>query len=147
MDAWVANQDRHDRNWAVLQRSDAPGPRRLAASFDHTSSLGFNLVDAERRRLLNSPGGVRLWSEKGRAYQFEHDPAAKRQTSTLCAVARQALQLAGGDAERLWLSRLSRVSANETADIVARVPGLSDIAATFILELLETNRRRLLDDS
>jgi hypothetical protein len=43
MDAWVANQDRHDRNWAVLERSDAPGPRRLAASFDHTSASASTL--------------------------------------------------------------------------------------------------------
>jgi hypothetical protein len=146
MDAWVANQDRHDRNWAVLEHSDAPDPRRLAASFDHTSSLGFNLVDAERERLLNTSDGVRVWSEKGRALQFEHDPAAKRQTATLVAVARRALQLAGGDVERLWLDRLSSMQCVEVADVVSGVAGLSESAATFILRLLETNRRRLLDD-
>lgn len=146
MDAWVANQDRHDRNWAVLEDSNASDRRRLAASFDHTSSLGFNLVDAERERLLNTADGVRLWSEKGRALQFEHDPAAKSQTSTLTAVARQALRSAGGDVDRLWLDRLSSISSVEVADVVSGVAGLSGSTAMFILRLLETNRRRLLDD-
>ena len=149
MDAWVANQDRHDRhdrNWAVLERSDAPGPRRLAASFDHTSSLGFNLVDADRQRLLGSADGVRRWAEKGRALQFQHDPSAKRQTATLIAMAHRALQLAGDDVERLWLDRLTSMSSVEVADVVSGVAGLSDTTATFIVRLLETNRRRLLDD-
>jgi hypothetical protein len=146
LDAWVANQDRHDRNWAVLERSDAPGPRRLAASFDHTSSLGFNLVDAERQRLLRSLDGVRVWSEKGRAMQFEHDPAAMRQTAMLTAVARRALRLAGADVEQRWLDRLSLISDDEVEDIVSGVAGLSESTATFILRLLEANRRRLLDD-
>lgn len=146
MDAWVANQDRHDRNWAVLERADEPGPRHLAASFDHTSSLGFNLADSARLRLLGTPQGVRLWSERGRALQFEHDPAAKSRTSTLSDVAHRALRLAGGDVERLWLDRLSSLSTGDITDVVSRVAGLSDVAPTFILMLLETNRRRLLDD-
>jgi hypothetical protein len=72
LDAWVANQDRHDRNWAVLERADAPDARHLAPSFDHTSSLGFNLVDARRKRVLAEPGGIKTWVMKGRASQFEH---------------------------------------------------------------------------
>lgn len=77
LDAWVANQDRHDRNWAVLERADAHARRRLAASFDHTSSLGFNLLDAARRRILRDRAGIETWVARGRAGQCEHDPEEK----------------------------------------------------------------------
>lgn len=105
-----------------------------------------NQDHSARLRLLGTPQGVRLWSERGRALQFEHDPAAKSRTSTLSDVAHRALRLAGGDVERLWLDRLSSLSTGDITDVVSRVAGLSDVAATFILMLLETNRRRLLDD-
>jgi hypothetical protein len=58
----VANQDRHDRNWAVLERAEARARRRVAASFDHTSSLGFNLLDTARERILGMPGGIESWA-------------------------------------------------------------------------------------
>lgn len=34
LDAWVANQDRHDQNWAVIHQAVAPGGLRLAASYE-----------------------------------------------------------------------------------------------------------------
>jgi hypothetical protein len=64
----------------------------------------------------------------------------------LTAVARRALRLAGADVEQRWLDRLSLISDDEVEDIVSAVAGLSESAATFILRLLEANRRRLLDD-
>jgi len=35
LDAWVANQDRHEANWSILVSPEAE--RRLAASYDHAS--------------------------------------------------------------------------------------------------------------
>ena len=40
-DAWIANTARHHENWAVLIDRQADNTR-LAPSFDHGSSLGFN---------------------------------------------------------------------------------------------------------
>ena len=49
LDAWIANRDRHDNNWAVLRPITSPGaPRRLCSSYDHANSLGFNLTDETR---------------------------------------------------------------------------------------------------
>jgi hypothetical protein len=146
LDALVANQDRHDRNWAVLERADAPGPRLLAASYDHTSSLGFNLLDAARRRTLGEAGGIAKWADRGRASQFEHDATAKSTIPTLVDVARDALSRAGPVPERHWLARVQELDDDAIEGVVARVPGLSDATATFILRLLATNRRRLTDD-
>ncbi len=66
LDALVGNTDRHSENWGVLQSQD--GSRRidgLAPSYDHGSSLGRELMDERRERLLsdNRVGG---YVERGR---------------------------------------------------------------------------------
>lgn len=48
LDALVANQDRHEENWAVLRPLPGGGEVTLAGSYDHGSSLAFNLTDARR---------------------------------------------------------------------------------------------------
>ena len=50
LDAVVVNSDRHHENWGVLQL--AGGVRRLAPSYDHASSLGRELLDADRQARL-----------------------------------------------------------------------------------------------
>ncbi|MGH3282775.1 MAG: hypothetical protein ACRDNW_27105, partial [Trebonia sp.] len=53
LDAWVANRDRHDNNWAVLRPLVASDePLRLCGSYDHGGSLGFNVTDDARARRL-----------------------------------------------------------------------------------------------
>ena len=147
LDAWVANQDRHDQNWAVLRRAAASGDLRLAASFDHASSLGFNELDDRKTRLLRQPGGVAAWAERGRAHRFEHDPRLPRHAiPSLVDTALAALELAGERASTYWFDRLAAVRQADIEAIVARTPRLSDLAATFVLELLDVNRRRLLRD-
>lgn len=84
LDAWVANQDRHDRNWAVLERADAHARRRLAASFDHTSSLGFNLLDAARRRILRDRAGIETWVARGRAGSSNTTPRRSPRSRRWC---------------------------------------------------------------
>lgn len=141
LDAWVANQDRHDQNWAVLRKITTPAPLRLAASYDHASSLGFNLTDGRRRALLDS-GGLLGFVQRGRAHRFEHDPTTPSSAvETLVELAHRAEVLGGC---RSVLEQLRGVRREELETIVSGVPGLSDTTTTFILELLETNRRRLL---
>ena len=71
-DALIANKDRHDGNWAVLRPpSDRSVPDALCGSFDHASSLGFNLTDAERSHRL-AHGLVKQWALRGDAYGLPH---------------------------------------------------------------------------
>lgn len=51
LDALISNTDRHQENWAVI---DDGGERWLSPSFDHASSLGFQLTDAERDERLTT---------------------------------------------------------------------------------------------
>lgn len=146
LDAWVANQDRHDQNWAILRST--VGSRRfvLAPSYDHASSVGFNLTDDRRAVELVRTSGLTHFVSRARADRFEHDPSIpKSQRPTLVDLAHRVLRVAGLEVETLWFDCLEHVSVVDVERIVAAVPELSEIARTFILELLDANRRRLLD--
>lgn len=144
LDAWVANQDRHDQNWAVLRPATGPGRLRLAPSYDHASSIGFSLTDEARLKHLR-PGGMDAFARRGRANRFEHDPDAPAgAVMTLVELAHLALSLVGEGMEATLLRRLRDVQRSQVEGVVAMVPGLSETTARFILELLDVNRRRLL---
>jgi len=69
LDAPIANTDRHEENWAVIRGKDAVV--RLCASYDHATSLGFNLSDERRHQLATEPGRLHAWLERGTARRFE----------------------------------------------------------------------------
>ena len=118
---------------------------RLAHSYDHASSIGFNLRDPERAQWLDR--GIAAFARRARASRFEHDPALpKSQQPTLVDVAQEMLKLAGLGAGALWRYRLRRMDRSAVQSVVSRVPELSEVTATFIVEMLEANRRRLLDE-
>jgi hypothetical protein len=145
LDAWAANQDRHDQNWAVLRATDKSTPMRLAPSYDHASSLGFNLRDQDRAEWLDK--GISAFARRARAGRFEHDPAVpKSRRPTLIDVAMEMLEAAGPRAEELWMGQLRRIDRLAVESVVARIPDLSGVTATFVLEMLDLNRGRLLDE-
>ena len=81
LDAWVANRDRHDNNWAVLRPiARSADPLRLCGSYDHASSLGFNVTDDESSRRLADAAGVSQWCGRGYADRFERGPDQRRLT-------------------------------------------------------------------
>ncbi len=144
LDAWIANRDRHDENWAVLLPPGGSAPGRLAGSYDHATSLGFNLQDAERdRRLLG--GTVRAWAMRGDAYRFEWPGGRKQDVPSLVEFAAMALSMRPSEVRSYWASRLAAVEGQAIADLVARVPGMSQRACRFVVELTSINRGRLLD--
>lgn len=139
LDAWVANRDRHDNNWAVLRPVLEPdGSLRLCGSYDHASSLGFNLTDQERTRRL-ADRTVEAWCRRGTAWRFDYERG-----TTLVQLAARALRLASPDAQCYWFERLRNVSEDRVRDVVARVPRMSDPARTFAETVLDVNRRRVL---
>ena len=137
MDAWVAGRDRHHENWAVILRG---GERRLAPSFDHGNALGFQERDERRVRMLGDEPHMMRWVERGTSHHFAGKPK-------LTELAWSALRLASPAARRFWLDRLDSISEDEVRSVVSQVPRaiMSEVTHTFVVRLLATNRRRLLD--
>jgi hypothetical protein len=143
LDALIANRDRHDRNWAVLLRPPGePGKHALCGSFDHASSLGFNLSDEERRRRMTN-GTVANWTRHGLARQFERRRGQRNQS--LVDLARSASELCGPEVRKYWLDAVLSVQSDVVGSILARAPGLSDPTRSFTREVIMINRDRLLD--
>ena len=140
LDALVANQDRHEENWAVVRPLPDEGRLTLAGSYDHGSSLGFNLTDS-RRQILLERGDVPVFAAKARAHRFER---ASDGQLTLVELAHEALRRCSGRARARWRASLAGVSDDHMAAVVRQIPGLSDPARTFAAVLLRTNRGRLL---
>ena len=143
LDALTANRDRHDENWAVLLPIAGEGPTRLCGLYDNANSLGYNVKDAKRAERLARPGGVRDWCTNGTAHRFEHTPGRAPQTLVQAAV--RALGLASPGAREHWPRQVDRVTEQEMTSIIERLPEMSEVARTFVIELLLVNRKRVLD--
>ena len=74
LDALIGNTDRHHENWGVLRMREGDQSKdSLAPSFDHGSSLGRELLDEKRDKMLaedrvgryvdKAPGAI-YWSER-----------------------------------------------------------------------------------
>ncbi len=139
LDAWVSNTDRHHQNWGVLVRPD--GRVRMAPSFDHGSSLGFNLADGERESRLRTKDrgwSVETWAQRGKSPFY----AEKRQT--LFGAAIRAAQGAGTTIEALAANLPNAMDqAHET---MARVPSsiMSDLSKEFAFRVLTINTNQLM---
>lgn len=143
LDALVANADRHEQNWAVLSPQLVTGSERLAPSYDHASSLGFNLQDSERQARLNTPGAVASWATKGLAGRFEH----VGKPISLVELASQAVAACDTEAATYWRQRLqdADLSDIQTAILEGAIPEMSALASKFATELLDINLGRLRD--
>jgi hypothetical protein len=137
LDAWVANQDRHEENWAVLRSSS--GQLSLAPSFDHGASLGFLLTEEQRAAKAADATAMLAFAEGGRASKFEG------RRLQLVEVAADALRQASPEARTYWCRQLELVGRESCATALADIPRLSDASRRFCLELLDINRRRLLN--
>jgi hypothetical protein len=143
-DAVIANGDRHDRNWAILIRPPgAPGASALCGSYDHASSLGFNVSDRERsERLANDT--VQQWAKRGAARQFEKRSGQPRQS--LVELARSALALCRAEVRDYWLDAVSSLQRGSVQLLLDSAPGLSETTRRFTTEVIMINRGRVLND-
>lgn len=142
-DALIANQDRHSNNWGVLRPPPGTHADELAPSFDHGSSLGFNVAELERTVRLQS-GTVRAWACRGSPHHFEHVRGRPRRS--LVELAAEALRRAGEAARGYWLQGVEELSADAVERAVRSAPNLSEATANFVVALVSTNRERILDE-
>lgn len=143
LDALIANQDRHEENWAVLLPPAPSDDRYLSPSFDHGSSLGYNVLSPRIQANLSSEW-LQRWASRGKARRFEV-PSGEDGPPDLVTFAHRGLAMAHGHARDHWLSRLTSLSPGQMDEAVDRMPSLSQAAASFCKELLAVNRRRILN--
>ncbi|ANP74600.1 hypothetical protein [Cryobacterium arcticum] len=145
LDAWIANRDRHDENWSILQPRKPGMSYRLSGSYDHAGSLGFNLTDKKRTGYSSgAAGNVQDWAKRGTAWRFEHVLGAPIQSLT--ALAADALSLVSKETKDFWITRLHEIDLENTRAVVEQCGGMSDAASTFAIDLLTTNLERLRDE-
>jgi hypothetical protein len=144
-DALIANGDRHDGNWAVLQRPPGDsGPDALCGSYDHASSLGFNLSDGQRAQRLRD-GNVRSWADRGKAREFEKVPGQRIQS--LVELAHSAIALCSDEVSEYWLAAVRSVQSDAIRTLLEATPDLSEVTRTFTHDVIMINRERLADAS
>jgi hypothetical protein len=145
LDALVSNQDRHHENWGVIV---SPGPMfSLAPSFDHASSLGRNELDTVRlRRLKTKDKGDNVEAYVRRATSAFY-PTLKGETPLSCLAAFEEGAKLAPKAVGYWLERLENTTSSDYEQIFGSIPDseITEPASQFALEMLEVNRRRLLN--
>jgi hypothetical protein len=143
LDAWVANQDRHHENWALM----ASDRIWLAPTYDHASSLGRNETDKRRNVKLTSRDpnqSIEAYVEKATSALYATADAA-RPLSTFDAF--RAAARREPRAANAWLDRLARIRPADTLVLFHRIPAdrISPLGVQFAQRMLEVNQRRLLD--
>jgi hypothetical protein len=140
-DALVANPDRHERNWAILAPLLTTNRPTLAPSYDHASTLGYNLPDSKRQNCVEDVASLEKWASRGRAQRFEH----VGKPPTLVDTAARAISMCSSTGAQWWRDRLRAVALSPLQDELRDrvVPDMSDLAVTFAVALLDLNLRRL----
>lgn len=142
-DALVANQDRHEQNWAILTSQLVSSTERLAPSYDHASSLGYNLSDTKRKACIDDPDRLRMWANRGTAIRFEHH--ASRPTLVEHAV--NAVEKCTPEGAHWWREQICDLDLEPLRESLqgGAISGMSVAAATFASNLLSLNQGRLRD--
>lgn len=142
LDALVGNTDRHHENWGLLRRRVGNRWKSFVApSFDHASSLGRELLDERRDRLLTE-NRIGSYAEKGRGAVYwsedeQHGPSSLE-------LVRRAAQ-AYPSLFRPAILNLRKVDKNVFHQIVNRVPAdwMSPSSRMFAVALLLYNYEQL----
>ena len=145
LDAWIANQDRHHENWGLVI---VPEDRtvRLAPTFDHASSLGWNEPDSKREERMNTTDTGRSMNQYvQRARSAFYGTSGDTTLLPTLEAFHEAAKIRR-DAARFWLSKLEETSLSDARSIINRVPKeeMSDIAKEFAQRVIELNKQRLL---
>lgn len=142
LDALVVNTDRHHENWGLLRKRENDSWRgSIAPTFDHASSLGRELLDPHRDRLLME-NGVGNYAEKGRGAIFWSED--DRHGPSPLELARLAFKSYPEDF-RPALAKLNSLNKNLITDLVNSVNDewMSHSAKKFAIALMHYTLEQL----
>jgi len=141
LDAWIGNGDRHHENWGIIRMktaSTSAETEHLAPTYDHASSLGRDLSDAQRQRR-----SVQAYANKcfSAFYGSVDDKKPLKTFEVFSLVAHRY-----PEAACVWLARLESISKANGLTIFNRISRsrISADAIHFAQELLEINKHKLL---
>jgi hypothetical protein len=137
LDALTASCDRHVENWAIVIGPDHQS--RLAPSWDHGNSLGFNLTGEGMHNIINSV--IEKWASQGRAAKFEGVKKTQLTKHALAASAKCPTSV-----QEFWKNQVQNLDLVEVGHTIEKVPNMSDIQRQFVLALITVNKRRLLNE-
>jgi hypothetical protein len=146
-DTWIANQDRHNENWALLRAND--GRNFLSPSYDHGSSLGRNETDEKREIIMTTKDkgrDINKYIMKARSALYPVDVKHSVKALTTIEAFEQAARQSP-EAAQEWKKRLSLINSNQVEEIIYNIPChlMTDVAKRFTLQILNLNRQRILD--
>ena len=136
--AVVGNTDRHEENWAVIDRA---GVRSLAATFDHASCLGFQLEDERRMQHLNTRDRndtPEAWADRAQS-KFEGRPHP-------VVAAIRALGLTDESVRQRWVGRCEDVDYLVESIWMTPENRMSPVAQQFAERVIRRNCHRLLHE-
>lgn len=151
LDALIGNVDRHHENWGILRkRANGDWRGTLAPTFDHASSLGRELRDADskksRERYLHELGVDHYARHaRGAVFASETDTPAP---SPLELIRRCLADDRYGLLFTEACQQITRVDPKAISeDVVARVPGdwMTPVSREFAVRFLYHNHGRLAE--
>jgi len=150
LDALVGNTDRHHENWGVLQHwvmvPNTEGQMTIslhtsvAPTYDHASSLGREMLDERRQRILSEPAGVCRYIKGGKGGIFLDDQARKG-LSPLSLVELVAKTYPAFF--KPWQKRIAELPPDFANPIIAPIPEsyMSAASKQFALAFLGESRK------
>ena len=145
LDGLIGNSDRHHDNWMVrLDYEDGGFRLCILPSFDHASSLGRELRDESRMRILAS-NGVLNYLTRGRARGGVYVERTRRRAPPPLHLAEMIFRWRP-ELRRAWSDRLSSTSIAALRSIIDSVPDefMSGPAREFAYQVLVASRCGLL---
>ena len=145
LDGIVGNTDRHHENWMIAWVVDQGDMLiEIMPSFDHASSLGRELTDEKRRRILESDSVLR-YVRRGRGGVYPN-VRHQRAPSPLCLA--RLLCRWRPSLTRKTLDRIHGLSELDVRAAVQRVPAefMSDTAKKFACQVVLTSKKELLEN-
>lgn len=153
-DALVGNTDRHHENWGVLQKitvNDNRDTNRLrislriglAPTFDHASSLGRELLDEARLRMLADPMALRRYIRRGTGGIFR-DAEAKKGLAPIALA--EIIAQSYPQFFEPWSRRIASLPGDFAQPLLDQIPEpcMSPAAKQFVLAFLSESRKMIV---
>lgn len=140
LDGLISNRDRHEQNWSILRPSLGGDMTRLAPAYDNESSLGFNLTDDRRTRMMQSPAMLDAYRRRATAWRFDWD---SQQIPSLIELACMAANRATSSVRTHWGEKLDAIEDGDFEKLVSGVYGMSDVAHRFSVNLMQENLKEM----